>query len=75
MCKEMLYRHEYIPQTSSSNQESDVAATDIWDGEVYKKLKEQNIKISDKVLNAKYFSDSHDLALGLTTDRFAPWCK
>ena len=31
--------------------------------------------IIDKQLQAKYFSDLHDFALGLTTDGFAPWHK
>ena len=57
--------------------ETDCASqvADIWDGSVYKELKEQYISINGKRLNTKYFSDSHDLALGLSTDGFAPWRK
>ena len=48
---------------------------DVWDGSFYTELKKQFISINGKRLNTKYFSDPHDLALGLSTDGFAPWRK
>lgn len=73
----MLYRHEYMTTSSTSNVASDntTGMADIWDGKVYKELTERYIHIDGKALSTKYFSNPHDLALGLTTDGFAPWRK
>ena len=77
MCQEMLYRHEYkIPLDSNnrvSGPDNSIRITDIWDGSVYRELKSRVIHINGKRSKATYFSDPHDLALGLTTDGFAPW--
>ena len=82
LCKELLYRHNYKPQgspdsngSSYRSSDDDIAVTDIWDGHVYRDLKDRRIKVHSKELLSKYFADEHDLALGLLTDGFAPWQK
>ena len=79
MCRELLYRHEHKLPSDSSNLTSDldsaIGMTDIWDGKIYNELKGRHIGINGTQLNAKYFSDPHNLALGLSTDGFAPWHK
>ena len=78
MCKHLLYRHGY-QNAQSSNVDGRIprsgasSIADIWDGKVYRELRERHIKIDGEELHSKYFSDSHDLALGLSTDGFAPW--
>ena len=81
MCEDLLYRHKYqlpplydIHEQSRAN-DNDIAITDIWDGKLYRDLRNRHIKVKGSYLQAKYFSDSHDLALGLTTDGFSPWRK
>ena len=71
MCKELLYRHEYEQLQNCSDENTAIA--DVWDGKLYKELKKRKIKINGKELPTNYFSDLHDIALGLTTDGFSPW--
>ena len=81
LAKDLLYRHEYEkPRSGSYSQStgdssSNIAITDIWDALIYRDLQKRHIKINGKELQAKYFSDPRDLALGITTDGFAPWRK
>jgi hypothetical protein len=46
---------------------------DIFDGTHYHDLKNRNIKILDETLSDKYFSDPHDIALGVCTDGVGPF--
>ena len=80
LSKQLLYRHEY--HSSDPLQSSDrlrdpnrTASADIFDGEVYCELRKRHIKVNGEELHTKYFSDPHDIALGLSTDGFAPWRK
>ena len=73
-----MYRHEYQLPNSNSNQLPQnpcdaPTMADIWDGSIYKSLRNRHIKIDARDLHQKYFADPHDIALGLTTDGFAPW--
>ena len=71
LSKELLYRHNYELQESPSGDgcpDDYITVADIWDGKVYKDLKKRHIKVNNEELAAKYFSDEHDIALGLSTD-------
>ncbi|KIL55189.1 hypothetical protein M378DRAFT_53490, partial [Amanita muscaria Koide BX008] len=46
---------------------------DIFDGANYCSLLESNITIGDETLGSLFFSDSRDIALGLSTDGFTPF--
>jgi hypothetical protein len=47
--------------------------TDILDGLNYRCLCEKKVELDRKTLNHKYFEDPCDIALGLSTDGFAPF--
>src|ERR1700733_14027341 len=47
--------------------------TDIFDGTYYHSLWKMFITISDEELPTWFFSDPHDIALGLSTDGFGPF--
>ncbi|THU75866.1 hypothetical protein K435DRAFT_580313, partial [Dendrothele bispora CBS 962.96] len=53
--------------------ESDVNITDIFDGNLYSHLCVQNVSIGENDLPHKFFQFPRDIALGLSTDGFAPW--
>lgn len=64
----MQYRgreHHHTPGTT----------TDIFDGTHYRHLRGRHVQVSGKKLSHRYFSDSRDVALGLSTDGFAPFKK
>lgn len=61
----MRYRHEHHHQPGKT--------TDVFDSEHYRDLQGRRIKVNGKFLNHKYFEDSRDIALGLSTDGFAPF--
>ncbi|KAH8978700.1 hypothetical protein EDB86DRAFT_2761443, partial [Lactarius hatsudake] len=46
---------------------------DIFDGENYKTLKSKYVQINEKTFGHRYFEDHGDIALGLSTDGFAPF--
>ncbi|KAJ3494279.1 hypothetical protein NLJ89_g10843 [Agrocybe chaxingu] len=76
LAKTMQYRHDYhsgFHQMGLSAQDGITA--DIFDGSHYKNLCQQNIKVGQRVVPDKYFSDARDVALGLSTDGFAPFNK
>lgn len=65
----MQYRHQ---------SESDAVPgvmRDIFDGENYKMLKSKLVQIDKKIFKHRYFDSSQDIALGLSTDGFAPFNK
>jgi len=66
----MQYRHQYC-----TTEARDSISADIFDGTQYKKLCETHVTVDAKVLPHKYFSDPQDIALGLSTDGFAPFNK
>jgi Transposase family tnp2 len=57
----------------SKHEADPMKITDIFDGTHYRSLQETFIMISDKELPMWFFSDSHDIALGLSTDGFGPF--
>ena len=46
---------------------------DVFDSKCYQSLRTKRIKVGDTTLPQKYFSDDHDVALGLSTDGFSPF--
>ena len=45
----------------------------IFDGHIYHDLCHTKIEVDGQQLPCNYFSDPHDIALGLSTDGFAPF--
>jgi len=48
---------------------------DVFDGKNYCRLRKQKVELAGKVYDHKYFVDNCDIALGLSTDGFAPFKK
>jgi hypothetical protein len=48
---------------------------DVFDGSHYSTLCNERVRVNNKVFNHRYFSDPRDVALGLSTDGFAPFNK
>ncbi|KAJ7234808.1 hypothetical protein C8J57DRAFT_1089480, partial [Mycena rebaudengoi] len=46
---------------------------DVFDGKNYRKLQQSYVTINDKRQSYKFFSDPRDIALGASTDGFAPF--
>ncbi|KAF8828176.1 hypothetical protein HHX47_DHR4000610 [Lentinula edodes] len=46
---------------------------DVFDCRHYQQLKCRNVKVKGQEIPYQYFADSHDIALGLSSDGFAPW--
>jgi len=65
MAEQMRYRAscEYEPDW----------VNDIFDGHIYCNLCHTKIEVDGQQLPSNYFSDPHDIALGLSTDGFAPF--
>lgn len=66
MARKMQYRaneHQHNP---------DIIA-DVFDAAVYQALLKKTVCIDGKTLDHQYFADSRDVALGLSTDGFAPF--
>lgn len=47
--------------------------TDVFDGSHYLGLLQKEVTINGHGLSHTYFSDPHDIALGLATDGVNPW--
>jgi hypothetical protein len=70
MATKMQYQdciHKHTPGVS----------TDVFDGEIYHSLLNRRVKFGGKALSHNCFADGRDIALGLSTDGFAPFkrCK
>jgi len=68
LSKKMKYQgheHEHKPG----------ATKDVFNGEHYHKLRNKHVELNGKTYPHRYFEDPHDLALGLSTDGFAPFKK
>jgi hypothetical protein len=61
----MQYRHR--------REHKQGVSADIFDGENYRSLRGQRVTVGSKTYNHEYFEDSRDVALGLSTDGFAPF--
>ncbi|KAJ7190323.1 hypothetical protein GGX14DRAFT_382297, partial [Mycena pura] len=60
--KQLLYRHEYIPV--------DGAINDVFDGALYKELRQQRVIVDGIELGHCYFSGKYDIALGFCCDAY-----
>ena len=67
MALKMRYRHA---REGKNNVD---AVEDIFDSEQYKTLLEESVHIGETHYDRKYFDDSCEVALGLSTDGFAPF--
>jgi hypothetical protein len=67
MAEQMLYRHEFEGQRDPAK------LSDIFDGSNYRKLKETNVETGNKRYEHKFFNGARDIALGLSTDGWAPF--
>lgn len=66
MAEKMKYRgheHHHIPRETK----------DVFDGQHYRRLRKQPATLGQETLGHKYFADPRDVALGLSTDGFAPF--
>ena len=64
--QEMRYRsfgHEHVPGKIN----------DVFDGHIYRRLLGKKVIIDNKKMSHEYFSGPRDIALGLSTDGFAPF--
>ncbi|KAI0640398.1 hypothetical protein C8Q79DRAFT_882617, partial [Trametes meyenii] len=62
----MQYRGDYISDPSGTVQ-------DVFDGDNYQALRTREVIIDGRKTGYKFFADRRDIALGLSTDGFAPW--
>jgi len=65
MATKMQYRDKYERTPGKT--------TDIYDSETYRSLGGKKVKLDGKTFEHQYFSDPRDVALGLSTDGFAPF--
>ncbi|THU92541.1 hypothetical protein K435DRAFT_576560, partial [Dendrothele bispora CBS 962.96] len=65
----MVEKLEYRATFTSDSGE----ITDVFDGSHYKSLCGQYVTVGGQPLDHKFFSDRRDIALGLSSDGFAPW--
>ncbi|KAF9474440.1 hypothetical protein BDN70DRAFT_769579, partial [Pholiota conissans] len=63
--KEMMYRSEHVHDPNKM--------TDVFDGDLYRELCLKKVSIDGKKMGYSHFSDNRDIALGLSTDGFAPF--
>ncbi|KAF5347394.1 hypothetical protein D9758_011258 [Tetrapyrgos nigripes] len=70
LAKEM---DDYRTQRSRRNPSD--AMEDIFDGAHYQNLLNQSVRVGETSYNRKYFADPCEVALGLSTDGFAPFKK
>ena len=60
-------------QYRSQHQHNPGITKDVFDSTHYRSLLAQKVSINNRFLNHTFFSDFRDIALGLTTDGFAPF--
>ena len=63
--KYRAHKHEHMPGK----------VKDVFDGKWYQRLRTKHVELNGKTYPHKYFEDPRDLALGLSTDGFAPFKK
>ncbi|KAH9857261.1 hypothetical protein C2E23DRAFT_749127, partial [Lenzites betulinus] len=63
--EQMTYRADYVSDPSVNQ--------DVFDGTSYQNLCMREVVIDGKHSGYRYFSDRRDIALGMSTDGFAPW--
>ncbi|KAI5823632.1 hypothetical protein K523DRAFT_254799, partial [Schizophyllum commune Tattone D] len=67
IAKEMRYRHD-----SHAGRDPDMIK-DMMDGSNYERLTRTHVVVNEKAYPHMFFDDCHDIALGLSTDGFAPF--
>ena len=72
LVNQMKYRHQF--RTDPANSESTTMA-DVFNGSNYDTLRKTQVTIGGEKQHHKYFEDPRDIALGLSTDGFAPFKK
>ncbi|KAJ3901953.1 hypothetical protein F5879DRAFT_806327, partial [Lentinula edodes] len=65
MIEKLRYRTTFQPTNGEVH--------DVFDCRHYQQLKCRNVKVKGQEIPYQYFADSHDIALGLSSDGFAPW--
>ena len=65
MAEAMTYRGEYTHVPGK--------VQDVFDSTNYRELRKKDIVIDGEKVGAKFFADKRDIALGFSTDGFAPW--
>ncbi|KAI5898158.1 uncharacterized protein SCHCODRAFT_02596771 [Schizophyllum commune H4-8] len=68
MAELMRYRGHEHPNAREAGK-----MTDVFDGRHYRMLRERHVKLRGREQEHKYFDDTRDVALGLSTDGFAPF--
>ncbi|THU96634.1 hypothetical protein K435DRAFT_664101, partial [Dendrothele bispora CBS 962.96] len=68
----MQYRHHFTTGTDKSCSKPGVIK-DVFDGEIYKELRNKHVVVGEQTLSHHYFHDHCDVALGLSTDGFGPF--
>ncbi|CDO71844.1 hypothetical protein BN946_scf184939.g68 [Trametes cinnabarina] len=63
--EKMLYRADYLSDSTTTS--------DIFDGSHYKDLCSRFVTVEGRQLDHQFFADRRDIALGLSSDGFAPW--
>ncbi|KAI5823201.1 hypothetical protein K523DRAFT_317296 [Schizophyllum commune Tattone D] len=71
MTDKMHYRAEFDARREREGDEDHI--DDVMDGSHYKKLRRSRVVVNGERCRHRFFSDSHDVALGLSTDGFAPF--
>jgi len=65
LVQQLRYRHGFVSDPN--------IIQDVYDGKHYKRLRMEQVVIDGQERRYKFFTDSHDIALGLSTDGFAPF--
>lgn len=65
LVEKMAYRHRF--------ESKEDIIQDIFDGKIYKQLQESNITVGGRDTGRKFFAAATDVALGMSTDGFAPF--
>jgi hypothetical protein len=65
MVEKLRYRADF--------KKSETHMTDVFDAKLYEHLCEKQVSVGERELPQKFFQFPHDIALGLSTDGFAPW--
>ncbi|KAL1740479.1 hypothetical protein HDZ31DRAFT_47431, partial [Schizophyllum fasciatum] len=71
MIDRMRYRSDFDSRRDQGGE--DDALDDVMDGSHYRTLRKSHVVINRERCKHKFFSDLHDVALGLSTDGFAPF--
>jgi len=78
LIKRMEYRHRYFSDSPTDDHDGGAIegkVSDIFDGSYYRKLLKMEYQVPDQLRPTKFFSGKRDIALGLSSDGFAPFKK